>query len=231
MPKWAIAVVVTITTALVLITVSVLQRKPAVVLPAQPDSAAVVLDRGTGERTLAPRPGFEDLRMPEFSLVNQDGEPVDHTVLEGRVSIVAFIFTNCQLACPGMTYNMFRMYNDLAGTPVQFVSISVDPAHDTPARLREYAGNLAVDTGRWMFLTGEEGEAVRVVQEALKFEVSADPDATTAITLGDGSTMQNITHPTQLFLVGPQRQILDLCAPTLVEDRERLTEVAREAAG
>lgn len=234
MPKWVIALLVVVTTVLVLLGISILLRpRPAVITPVRQEreSAAVATDETTGERKLEPRPGLEGLAMPEFSLVNQEGEPVDASVLEGHVSVVAFIFTNCRLACPGMTGAMLRMYHDLEGTPVRFVSISVDPEHDTPERLKEYAAGLSIDTDRWMFLTGEEGETARIVAASINFDIAADPDDANLIALPDGSTMRNISHPIKLFLVGPERQILDFCTPTINEDLQRLTAVAREAAG
>jgi cytochrome oxidase Cu insertion factor (SCO1/SenC/PrrC family) len=227
-------VVVTISTLLVLLALAVLMRpdRPVIVpVITQDESAMLETDGDTGERVLKPRPGLEGYAIPAFSLVNQDGEPVDQSVLDGNVSIVAFIFTNCQLACPPMTGAMLRMYHDLEGTPVRFVSISVDPVHDTPERLTEYAGRLSIDTDRWMFLTGEEGQTEAIVAESLKFDIAPDPDDANLITLPDGSTMRNISHPVKLFLVGPERQILDFCSPTLADDLKRMTEVARSIAG
>ncbi|HZW09100.1 MAG TPA: SCO family protein [Phycisphaerales bacterium] len=234
MPKWLIAVVVIVSTVLVLFTLAVLTRpEPRVITPVgtERESAGVETDGATGGRRLTPRPGLEGLKIPDFSLVNQAGEPVDQSVLDGRVSVVAFIFTNCQLACPPMTGAMLRMYHALGGAPVRFVSISVDPVHDTPERLTEYAARLSVDTGRWMFLTGGEGETARIVAESLKFAIAPDPDDANLIPLPDGSTMRNISHPIKLFLVGPERQILDFCTPTIAEDLDRFVEVARETAG
>lgn len=232
MPKWALAVIVTISTAMILLSLSMLMRpRPGVIVPGDNPPESATVEIGTGERVLTPRPGLEGLKIPEFTLIDQDGDAVDESVLEGRVSIVAFIFTNCRLACPPMTANMLRLYHDLEDEPVRFVSISVDPVHDTPERLTEHASNLRVDTGRWMFLTGDEGEASRVVAEALDFDISADPDDANLITLADGSTMRNIQHPTKLFLVGPDRQILDFCSPTIPEDLARFKKVAAEVAG
>ena len=150
--------------------------------------------------------------------------------LEGEITVVAFVFTNCQLACPAITANMKIVYSQLEDTPVRFLSISVDPEHDTPEVLRAYADRMSIDTSRWPFLTGEDGEATRVVEESMQFEISDDPDDANIITLDDGSTMRNIRHPIKLFLVGPDRQILDFCAPTLRAERERFTALARKAA-
>lgn len=194
------------------------------------NTAVVTRDAKSGRKTLSPRTGLEGFMVPEFRLINQSGESVDHTVFDGEITVLAFMFTNCQTACPPMMANMIQVYNKLKGTPVRFASISVDPVHDTPERLAEYAANVGIDTGRWTFLTGPEGESARVVNESLKFEISEDPDASAVIILADGSTMRNLRHPIKLFLIGPSREILDFCAPTVESDRERFTALAREAA-
>lgn len=249
MPKWIVAVIVCITlisagaTLLVLRTTGALSGGSGQIVRSEtgpdaiiyaPDNAAneAVIDRDpqTGEKVLTPRAGLEGYRVPGFHLVDQDGRPVDETIFEGRVTVLSFIFTHCITACPPMTANMKLLYDQLEGTPVQFVSISVDPEHDTPERLREYAAQFGIDTDRWVFLTGPEGEAVRVVNESLKFEISEDPDDSQMIPLADGSTMRNIRHPIKLFLIGPDRSILDFCAHQVPADRERFGAFARAAA-
>ncbi|MBK7405380.1 MAG: SCO family protein [Phycisphaerales bacterium] len=173
---------------------------------------------------------MEGLSVPDFALVDQSGHPVDQSLFDGKITVLAFIFTNCRLACPPMTANMFRAYNQLDGTPVQFVSISVDPLHDTPEALTSYAANLSIDTQRWRFLTGEVGSTRELCARTLDFDISPDPDEANVITLSDGSLMQNIRHPTKLFLVGPDRQILDFCTPTVGEDLQRFIDLARKAS-
>ena len=248
MQRWILTIILLITTLTAVALVVALRQKPSSV-PAETDwqqtesgvkiyapssgsnSAAVATDPTTGTKILAARAGLEGFRIPEFSLVNQNGEPVNHTILEGKITILDFIFTNCVTACPPMTGNMLQVVKELEGTPVQFVSISVDPVRDTPEQLAAYADRFGIDTSRWMFLTGDEGEASRVVNESLQFEISTDPDESSVIPLADGSTMSNILHPIKFFLIGPNREILDFCSPTVPADRDRLTALAREAAG
>ncbi|QKK08911.1 MAG: SCO family protein [Planctomycetota bacterium] len=246
MPKWILGLLIVVTTFALLASIAVLRVRSAqpqtdldtttsangTIIAAAPgtNAAQVGARDASGKRVLIPRPGLEGYSIPGFSLVNQDGDPVDESVLEGEITVVAFVFTNCQLACPAITANMKIVYSQLEDTPVRFLSISVDPEHDTPEVLRAYADRMSIDTSRWPFLTGEDGEATRVVEESMQFEISDDPDDANIITLDDGSTMRNIRHPIKLFLVGPDRQILDFCAPTLRAERERFTALARKAA-
>jgi cytochrome oxidase Cu insertion factor (SCO1/SenC/PrrC family) len=251
MPKWILAIVVCVT-AIVIGAIAVLvqrgggpggpsrqdqrvdsQSGPKATIYAESNpanQALVARDPMTGKKLLQPRAGLEGYAVPEFRLLNQDGEPVDQSVFEGKITILSFNFTNCVTACPPMTANMLQVYGELEGTPVQFCSISVDPEHDTPERLTEYAAKFGIDTDRWMFLTGAEGEAARIVNESLKFDISEDPDDAQVIPLADGTTMRNIRHPIKLFLIGPDRQILDFCSHQVVADRERFGAIARAAA-
>ncbi len=249
MPKWIIGLLVAATTFAVLASFAALRMASSrqapvgqnleastgpggtIYAPPPGTNAAQVGPRDvSGNKTFTSRPGLENYAIPRFSLVNQDAQDVDQTLLEGEISVVAFIFTNCQVACPAITANMKRAFAELEGTPVRFVSISVDPEHDTPEQLRKYAERMAIDTSRWTFLTGTPGETARVVAESMKFEISPDEDADNTITLADGSTMRNILHPIKLFLVGPDRQILDLCSPIVPAELDRFIALARKAA-
>lgn len=94
--------------------------------------------------------------VPAFEFVNQDGEPYGSEELQGKITILDFIFTNCEGACPVMSRAMSGLYEDFSNTDrVQFVSISVDPARDSLAALRKYAKRYEVTDDRWNFLRTE----------------------------------------------------------------------------
>lgn len=146
--------------------------------------------------------------IPRFELTDQHGRPVDESILEGEVTILAFIFTNCPFACPGMTAQMLEHQAQLAGTGVRFLSISVDPDNDTPGVLREYGQSRGADFERWSFLTGPFERVRSIVRDSLNFHVGEDTSR--QVTLEDGSTMNNVSHPSHLILVGPDRQVLGI---------------------
>lgn len=106
----------------------------------------------------------EMLPIGEFALVDQDGDPVTNADLRGKVWVVDFIFTSCPDVCPVLTSQMANLHRRIDGDDVRFVSVSVDPQHDTPERLREYAARFRADTARWSFLTGEP-EGMRLTIE------------------------------------------------------------------
>lgn len=168
------------------------------------------------------------LSIPEFSLTDQGGRPRTHEMLEGRVTILDFMFTHCPFACPGMTMAMTDVARRLEGTGVQFLSISVDPLRDTPERLTKYAADHNIDTARWTFLTGDMATIKHIAGESLKFLVQ--PDERVKIDLPDGTKMANIMHPTKFILVGPDRRVLGFYESGFPEDLDALTVRARAAA-
>ncbi|WP_332765864.1 SCO family protein [Phenylobacterium sp.] len=84
-----------------------------------------------------------------FQLVNQDGKPVDETVLNGKWTVVFFGFTYCPDVCP-TTLQAVERAQALLGPKAertQVVFISVDPERDTPAQLKTYLAGAAFPKG------------------------------------------------------------------------------------
>jgi len=91
--------------------------------------------------------------VPEFSFVDQDEVAFTQADLKNKISIIDFIFTNCQGPCPLMAEQMIGLYEFYEDSEqVQFVSVSVDPERDSPAILKEYALLQGVSDKRWKFL-------------------------------------------------------------------------------
>jgi protein SCO1 len=104
---------------------------------------------------------------PPFALTSQDGKPVALADLHGKVVAVTFIYTECPDICPLLTQKMVTVQEALGAdfaTKIDFVSITLDPAHDTPAVLKDYAHAFGANTAGWSFLTGSPravGEVTR----------------------------------------------------------------------
>jgi protein SCO1/2 len=123
----------------------------------------------------SPRPELPRLfPVPNASLVDERGQRVQLDALKGGVTVYNFIFTHCTGTCPIMTNNM-RALTPLVkkDAPVRFVSISVDPARDTPAVLAEYAKRVRNDP-RWTFLTGDRQTIVDLSVKGFKL-AAGDP--------------------------------------------------------
>ena len=94
---------------------------------------------------------------PGFALTSQDGARVSLADLHGKVVAVTFIFTACTATCPVLTPMMSLVQDRLGrdfGSKVAFVSITIDPEHDTPEMLKLYAQMHGADVTGWSFLTG-----------------------------------------------------------------------------
>jgi protein SCO1/2 len=130
----------------------------AAVLAAAAALGLLLATRPAG-RTL-PNPAAAELprlwKVPEFSYPDQDGRTVTERDLQGRVWISDFFFTSCTSICPTMTAAMAGLQKAIPERDVHFVSFSVDPEHDTPERLRQYAGMWKADLSRWHFLATEK---------------------------------------------------------------------------
>ena len=101
--------------------------------------------------------------VPSFTLTDQYGNPATNAQLLGHPWIADFIFTTCASLCPTMSAHMSELQDRLPAD-VLLVSFSVDPTHDTPAVLKEYAAKYHAQPNRWIFLTGDEKTQERVIR-------------------------------------------------------------------
>jgi protein SCO1 len=102
---------------------------------------------------------------PNFTLIAQDGKPVALADLHGKVVALTFIYTECPDICPLLTQKMVQVQDELGadfGKKIAFVSVTLDPQHDTPEILKDYAQFWGAKPQGWSFLTGSP-EAVRDV--------------------------------------------------------------------
>lgn len=134
---------------------------------------------------------------PAFHLVAQNGSPFSPADLAGKVWIADFIFTSCAGPCPTMTQSMAELQKRFRSqSDVRFVSFSVDPQHDTPAVLTEYASRFGADPARWTFLTGDEHAIYSLALEG--FRVLARRATTQEL---QQAGTQQILHSPYFFLV------------------------------
>lgn len=101
--------------------------------------------------------------VPDYGFTNQFGEPFRFSQLRGRAVGVTFVFTRCPLPdfCPRMLKNFSAVAEALraqagSGGPTNWhlVTITIDPAFDTPPVLRTHAERYQYDPQKWTFLTG-----------------------------------------------------------------------------
>jgi cytochrome oxidase Cu insertion factor (SCO1/SenC/PrrC family) len=177
---------------------------------------------------LTPDEVATDLKIPPFSLTDQDGKTITQSVFAGKVTILDFYFTNCTLVCPVLVQVMIDQTKALAGTSVKFLSISVDPDHDTPAVIKRYGQEHNADFSRWTFARGDKQTINQIVEGGLHFVVGEDP--ANVIRMEGGGTMQNILHPSWFVLVGPKGEVLGIYRTDDDSEMRALTARARAAA-
>lgn len=122
-------------------------------------------------------------------LTDQDG--VQHRfytdLLSGNVVLINVVFTHCPSACPMMTERLKRVRRELGpgfGDRVRFLSISVDPARDTPEALKAFAARHAADEPGWRFLVADEAVLKRLLQRLGQWADNPD-DHTTLLIAGN----------------------------------------------
>ncbi|MBZ4041796.1 SCO family protein [Flavobacterium hibisci] len=96
-------------------------------------------------------------KAPKFELINQDNVKVSNETYKGKVYVLEFFFTTCPSICPKMNMSMLEIEKTFFGNPnFGIVSITIDPAHDTPQVLKDHRKLLGVKSSTWNFLTGDK---------------------------------------------------------------------------
>ena len=95
-------------------------------------------------------------KIPEFNLINQNGDTITQHTFEDKLYVADFIFTSCPGICPQMTENMSVLQETFkADTEVLLLSHSVTPKIDSVSVLKSYAEIKGVIDSKWHIVTGE----------------------------------------------------------------------------
>jgi protein SCO1 len=106
--------------------------------------------------------------LPGFSLADQDGKPVSLKTFDNRIFVVNFFYTHCPGVCSTMNANMNALATEYAGNKmICFVSITVDPARDSTAVLKKYAGTFGPENPKRLFLTGDTAAIYNLARKGL----------------------------------------------------------------
>ncbi|MFN6202404.1 MAG: SCO family protein [Acidobacteriota bacterium] len=113
-----------------------------------------------------PEPGVE---LPDFTLVNQDGEKISLQQFRGQYLVLTFIYTRCPLPdyCPLMTRNFGEIGQSILreSRKTRLLSVTIDPDYDTPPVLKDY-GKRYLPEGlsfrQWSYGTGSDEEIRKI---------------------------------------------------------------------
>lgn len=97
----------------------------------------------------------ENRKVPNFKLVNQNGDTITEAYYDDKVYVVEFFFSTCPTICPIMNKNMVQIQRKFYGQEdFGIASISIDPITDTVAQLKAYAKEIGVKHPNWNLMTG-----------------------------------------------------------------------------
>ena len=139
---------------------------------------------------------------PAWRLIDQNERALNASDLDGKVRLVSFIFTTCNGSCPATTHRMEKIQLELQkrgllkNGQVRLLSITLDPARDTPTKLRQYMDLYDADPTTWTFLTGPEKDVRKVIADF-------------GMWVRKGENGQ-LDHPSRIFLVDDRQRVREI---------------------
>jgi protein SCO1/2 len=137
--------------------------------------------------------------IPAFSMLDQNGNSFTSDSLAGVFTVMTFIYTACPVPdfCPLMSANFDRVSETLTEeelASVRLVSVSFDPANDTPDVLKEYAGEHS-QRGNRFYIVGDSVNTAKL---------------TSAFGIFTTFATDQIIHNLQTAIIAPNGEILAL---------------------
>jgi cytochrome oxidase Cu insertion factor (SCO1/SenC/PrrC family) len=167
----------------------------------------------SAERAARPAAGFLAGKKPQFSLIERSGKTFDSESLAGNVWVVTFFYTSCPGPCFRQNQALAKVQAELEGRDVRFVSITCDPATDTPATLQKYAAQFGADPERWLFLTGQFESIKGIAQK--QFLLPLDKQS----------------HSERAIVIDHRGEIRDVFDTLDADDMKRMTKLLIELDG
>jgi cytochrome oxidase Cu insertion factor (SCO1/SenC/PrrC family) len=191
---------------------------PALVLLAGAASAGTDPGKATAPRMefVPPPPGSYTLqniqRVPDAALLDSTGRVVRlAAVTQTKITLLTFFYTYCvdPLGCPFAHATLADLRDRVRGdrslvARVRFVSVSLDPTHDTPAAIAAYGREFDVDPKfEWRFLTARGVPELLPVLDDFGQDVSVDLD-------GNGRATRTLHHMLKMFLIDAHGEIREI---------------------
>jgi protein SCO1/2 len=149
------------------------------------------------------------ITIPDVELLDQDGKKIHFysDLVQGRVVVINFIFTTCTTICPplGATFaRVQKQFDGRADSNVRFISISVDPATDTPERMKAWGAKFHAGPS-WTFVTGQR-PLVNELLRALGNNTASPQDHSPTVLIGNEARGQW----TRAYGLAPPSQLVQL---------------------
>jgi len=149
------------------------------------------------------------MNIPDLELLDQNGRKIHFytDLIKGQTVVINFIFTTCTTICPPLGATFARVQKELGdkvGRDVRFISISVDPATDTPERLKAWGAKFHAGEG-WTFVTGNKPEVDELLR-ALGASSARREDHSPTILIGNDAhgtwtRTYGLAHTSQLVQI------------------------------
>lgn len=176
-------------------------------------------------------------RVPEVTLVNQDGRKIRFSDFSGKAMLVTFIYTRCPMPdfCPRLSSEFSRIQNELKRNPEDYkkthlLTISFDPKYDSPNVLRRYGlGYLDGDKSGFSHWDFASANPAVLLQLAEDFGLEYGGDDKNDGKNNDGKNNDNlITHTIVIVLIAPDGTLANYWSAnwTWTELMERMQQVA-----
>ena len=172
------------------------QRKAEQVAQAEAEENTEETEEISVKGPIWPKEGIED-----FTLTERSGKTITKKDLLGKPWVACFVFTRCAGPCPRVSGQFYQLQKDLKDLDFRLVTITVDPNHDTPEVLSQYAELMGADPEKWLFLTGDQKEIFHLIEKS--FLMPVEENVGPARKPGF-----EVIHTTNVMLVGPDGRVL-----------------------
>ena len=153
--------------------------------------------------------GATTRRIPDTRVLDQDGRELKFytDLVRGKTVAVNFIFTTCTTICPPLGATFRRVQQELgerAGRDVHLISVSVDPANDTPERLKAWGAKFKAAPG-WTFVTGAKPDIDELLRALAASTARPEDHSPTILIINDQKNIFTRTYglarPSQIIKV------------------------------
>jgi cytochrome oxidase Cu insertion factor (SCO1/SenC/PrrC family) len=183
----------------------------------RPESKEKTTDTGSQEPTSVETSKMD---IPDVELLDQNGRKIHFysDLVKGHTVAINFIFTTCTTICPPLGATFARVQKELGdrvGQDVRLISITVDPATDTPERLKAWGAKFHAGDG-WTFVTGDKPQVDELLR-ALGASSARREDHTPTVLIGNDTT-GTWTRTYGLAQVSQLVQIINTTSPAKAAD-------------
>lgn len=120
----------------------------------------------------------EKKKAPEFKFIDQHGDTITNEDYKGKVYVVEFFFTTCPTICPIMRDNLVEVQKEFKGeADFGVASFSIDPTHDTPEVLQDYADTYGITHKNWHLMTGDKNDIYQLANKGFNIYTGEDSSA------------------------------------------------------